>query len=413
MMNIFIMILVALFMAGVYMLDSPSQKIEQYTTENAISQSDMRVIAQCANAMHNAQINGFDFDDICVEQNAIASEFLCLNESMKITDCDTKSAKKKIYRYIVTTTGQINSAYYNDMLEILERYFPETGTFGLIQDNYIISGSSATKRIVPAAIIEKMELQDGQLVYVTQYEIPETPEQMVVESGGDIVCPVGTAKTYRFGRWQCVGYNIKTNCGGDMVWDSDTEQCVADESRRPLCSGNQNAVLIDDVWECISPFPEKKCPNNMIARLNYNTLEWECVVEPGSNADSKKCDNVLSGGVYGTSGTTLRIPQTSCTDCERLITDSETCVSKCVPDPSKLNNPSCYPGGASDCSGASRAIYFGFPNVGYINGVDDVAGISVPLDKNHSQNRKFNCMDCGTGTIDASKSRPPYVAVCK
>ena len=411
-MNIFIMILVALFMAGVYMFDSPSQKIEQHTTETAISMSDMRVIAQCATAMHNAQINGFDFQDICVEQNGIVSQFVCLNESMKVTSCENQSSKKKIYRYIVTSTAQIDTAYYNDMMNILERYFSDSGTFGLLQDNYIISGGTVTKRIIPNAIIKEMKLQDGQLVYLTQFEVPETSAEFsAVDTGEGIICPVGTAKTYRFGRWQCIGYNVKTNCGGDMVWDSDLEECVADESRRPLCSGNQNAVMVDEVWECISPFPEKVCPNNMIARLNYNTLEWECVVEPGSASDSKKCDNVLSATKYSI-GTTLRIPQTSCTDCERLITDPETCASYCVPDPSKMNNPSCYPG-ASSCAGASRAIYFGFPNISYVNNVTDVAGISVPLDKQHSQNRKFNCLDCGAGRIDAEKSRPPYVAVCK
>jgi hypothetical protein len=49
----------------------------------------------------------------------------------------------------------------------------------------------------------------------------------------------------------------------------------------------------------------------------------------------------------------------------------------------------------------------------YVNNVPELSGVSVPLDKKHSQNRKFNCLDCGMGQIDASKSRPPYVAVCK
>ena len=70
MMNIFIMILVALFMAGYYMMDSPSQRIEKHETQYAITQSDLRSIAQCATAVHNAQINGTDFDDICIEQNS-------------------------------------------------------------------------------------------------------------------------------------------------------------------------------------------------------------------------------------------------------------------------------------------------------------------------------------------------------
>ena len=63
-MNIFIMILVALFMAGYYIMDSPNQKIPEQETEYAIEKSNLRMIAQCATAVHNAQIKGTEFDDI-------------------------------------------------------------------------------------------------------------------------------------------------------------------------------------------------------------------------------------------------------------------------------------------------------------------------------------------------------------
>ena len=66
MMNIFIMILVALFMTGFYYLYSPSQRIEQHSTEYAVSRSDLRSVAKCPTAMHNAQINWYEFDDICI-----------------------------------------------------------------------------------------------------------------------------------------------------------------------------------------------------------------------------------------------------------------------------------------------------------------------------------------------------------
>ena len=116
MMNIFIMFLVALFMAGYYLLDSPSQKIVSHDTEYAISQSDMRTIAQCATAVHNAQINGFEFDDICVQQNGIVSEFICLNSGMKVVSCDADNGRKKMNHYIVTATAPIADMYYNEML---------------------------------------------------------------------------------------------------------------------------------------------------------------------------------------------------------------------------------------------------------------------------------------------------------
>lgn len=413
-MNIFILILVAIFMGGYYMLSSPSRILEHHDTQYAINRSDLRSIAQCAAAVHNAQINETEFSDVCVTDNNIVSEFICLDSKLKKTKCENVRGNKPSFSYIVTATAPLDASNHNDMMEILETYYSDAGTFGLLYENSIMSGGTVSKRIVPAEIISEMNLSDGQLVYLTQYEIPDagTGEEIGLPSV-DIVCPVGTAKTYRFGRWQCVAYNTKTDCGGDMIWDSDLYECVPDQSRKPLCATNQTAVLVDSVWECIDPFPDKKCPDKMIARLNYNTLEWECVVDPASHVDTKKCSNITGGHLYGKLTPMLHIPQTSCTDCERMIVDSETCVAKCVPDPSRISDASCYPGDVNECSGPTRALFFGFPNRAYISTVDAVADIAVPLDQGHSQNRRFNCMDCGMNNIDRSRSRPPYVAVCE
>lgn len=412
-MNIFIMILVALFMAGYYMIDSPSQRIKIHETEHAVMQSDLRTIAQCATAVHNAQINDAEFNDICIEQNNITSKFVCLDKRLKITECTVVNNKKPAFSYIVTTTGVLDSNIHNNMMEILEQYYADSGTFGLFTDKTIMSGGTALKRVVPAAIIEDMKLQDGQLVYLTQYEMPDTGTQYEIATTPDIVCPTGTAKVYKFGRWQCITYNTKTDCGGDMIWDSDLYECVPDESRKPLCAENQSAVMVEEVWECINPFPEKSCPDKMIARLNYNTLEWECVTDPTIGNTTKKCGHLIGDAVYGGAlGATLRVPQTSCTDCEVMITDADTCRSWCIPDPTKIKNKSCYPGDDQECGGNARAFYFGFPHAKYVSRVDAVKDISVPLDSSHSQNRKFNCMDCGARGIDTENSRPPYVVVC-
>ncbi|MBE6457978.1 MAG: hypothetical protein E7011_04205 [Alphaproteobacteria bacterium] len=414
-MNIFIMILFALFMAGYYMMDSPSQSVQKHETEYAINQADLRTIAQCATAVHNAQINGTEFNDICVEQSQIISDFVCLDSKLKITKCDVTKNRKPTYSYIITATGVLDEHNHNNMMEILETYFADAGTFGIFQNNKIMAGGTATKRTVPDAIVEKMQLTDGQLVYMTQYEIPDAGTQVNITIEPDIVCPAGTAKTYKFGRWQCVGFNTKTNCGGDMVWDSDLFECVPDESRKPLCGGDMTAILVDSVWECVAPFPDKQCPANMVARLNYNTLEWECVIDPTLDKNIKKCSNIKYGALTGALGTTLRIPQSPCTDCERMIVDPETCETKCLPDPSRIDDAKCYPGPTAECSGPTRAFFFGFPNAEYVKNVDAVTGINVPIGSQYSQNRKFNCMDCAQfeQVVDTEKSRPPYVVVCK
>ncbi len=398
-------------MGGFYLVNSPSQKIAEHETNNAIAVADMRAIVQCASAVHNAQIRGTLFEDICIEQNNIISQYICLDTRLKITSCEVVRNKKPAFSYIVTATGVLDLSKYNTIMEILEQDFSDAGTFGIFDENIIMSGGTTSKRIVPAAIIEEMKLEPGQLVYLTQYETPDTQTEYVFNVAQDIICPVGTVKIYKFGRWQCTGYNTKTNCGGDMTWDSDLMECVPDESRKPLCTNNQTAIIVDDVWECISPFQEKSCPEKMVARLNYNTLEWECVMDPQDIASTKKCEHVRYNSVYGVAGTTLRVPQTSCTDCEKMLVDNETCVARCVPDETKITDPRCYNGNASDCSGPTRAFFFGFPSKEYImqSGIDIT---DVNIGTGVSQNRRFNCKDCSETGINMELSKPPYVVIC-
>ena len=410
-MNIFIMILVALFMGTYYLISSPSLHIREQEIDYAVTRADMRSVAECAMAVHNATINGQTFNDICVSQNDIQSQIICLNDKKQIASCDSDNKKRPQYTYIITTTKQLNDATYNDMMEILEQDYANVGTFGVYIDDQIVSGSG-TKRKIPAAIAKQEEISDGQLVYLTQYDIPDIQTEYSASQSGDIVCPSGMVKVYRFGRWQCINTNPKTNCAGDTIWDSDVSECVPDESRKPLCATHQTAVIVDDVWECLDPFSDKVCSGNMIPRLNYNTLEWECVSDPNSATDVKKCDQMSMGVIYGRQGGTLRIPPSSCTDCEILRIDEKTCHATCLPDVSKLNDLKCYPANIRTCNGSSRGLYFGFPDKEYVKKVPEVSKVTVPFDPDHSKNRKFNCMDCGSRGIDESKSLPPYVIVC-
>ena len=411
-MNIFLVMLISVFMAAYYMFFAPSARVPEQETNTAVAVSDLRSVAECTLATHNAQITGNSFDDVCVEQNDIKSEFICLDSRSAITSCEGSGLKRPNASFIITTTGTINASDYNAMMEILEKNFSTTGTFGIYQDGVIVSAGTAATRKVPEAVQKQLDLQDGQVIYMTHYDIPDPDRVFTGSSGDDVTCPAGTNKTYRFGRWQCIGYNLKTTCGGDMIWDASVMECVPDESRKPLCAGRQTAVIVDDVWECVNPVVERHCDGDLIARLNYETLEWECVEDPNKISTGRKCS--LSGGKVrrGRGGATVRIATNVCTDCEKMILHESTCETVCVPDATKLTNPRCYPGRSTECNGSARAFYFGFPNAAYIKNVDGITEEDVKFDSVHSQNRKFNCLDCGDGTIDREKSKPPFTAVC-
>ncbi|MDR2413122.1 MAG: hypothetical protein LBD50_02830, partial [Rickettsiales bacterium] len=327
MMNIFIMVLVFLFMAGYYFMDSPSQRVMETELDYAISQTDLRSIAECAVSAHAAAIKDIGFDDKCVQDYEIASSFVCMNEKHSIVECDL--GKKLAFSFITTSTAALNENSYNDMLEILEKHYPDANDFGIFLDNSVLSGNG--KHPVAKSIAKEAELSNGQLVYITQYEIPDIETDFIAPAAANINCPDSTVKTYRFGRWQCLARNEKKSCTGDRIWDSDLQECVPDNSRKPLCAAQQTAVMLDDLWECVDPFLEKQCSGGMVARLNYTSLEWECVEDPEKTKTAKKCSPPLGSAIYGALGSMLRTPPSYCTDCEEMLTDPETCATTCVP----------------------------------------------------------------------------------
>ncbi len=402
-----------MFMAGYYLISSPSQRIIEHETEYALKKAELRSIAECVISEQNAVMYGETFTDVCVERYGITSQYICMDAKYVVMPCDSKTGKPPVYNFIITTSSELPESEYNRMLDILEQYYPEAGTLGIFIKPDLISAGSISKLTIPNKIIESAKLQNGQLVYIMQYTIPEETIDYPVVDGSDLVCPAGTMKTYRFSRWQCISYNYKVSCLGDTIWDSDLMECVADETRKPLCANNQTAIMIDDVWECVDPFADKTCPNGMIARLNYNDLEWECIDDPNTTKTVKKCDKIPRVSTSHRGGATLRVRSISCTDCEQIYVDEETCETYCIPDPAKLRDVKCYAGNPDDCSDSSHRIYFGFSSKSRIDGITVLQDKNVILDRNHSQNRMFNCMDCGESEIDTEKSIFPYTAVCK
>ena len=337
-----------------------------------------------------------------------------MNNKYNVVSCDSENSKAPAFNFIITTSSPLPENEYNAMLEILEKHYPDVGTFGVFLDPDLMSAGSVSNRNIPQKVIDAANLQPGQVMYLMQYTIPDKTIDYPVVDGSNIVCPIGTMKTFRFGRWQCIEYNYKISCTGDTIWDSVLMECVADENRKPLCSNNQTAVMVDDIWECVDPFVDQKCPVGKTARLNYSTLTWECVDDPNVNKTVKKCENIaIRPKTPGAAGATLRVRTVSCTDCETAVVDNETCETYCVADITKLNDPKCYDGDISECSGPDRAIYFGFSPKSRIDGITALENATIYLDRYHAQNRMFNCMYCVNGTIDTEQSVSPYTAVCK
>lgn len=60
-----------------------------------------------------------------------------------------------------------------------------------------------------------------------------------------------------------------------------------------------------------------------------------------------------------------------------------------------------------------HGIYFGFGPKSRIDGIPRLKNATIILDRNHSQNRMFNCMDYGDCETDTENSVFPYTTVCK
>ena len=419
-MNIFIMVLVFIFMAGIFFLDAPSQKIRDESIESVLVVSDLRSLAECAAHTHTTVLSEREPTLSCTEKYDIETVQVCVDDKNKIIKCAEDRTGKFPASFIITKTNPIAKKDVHETLKIIEKLAPTADNFGILmtvdKTPYLLAATGA-KREIPATIIKDAELSDLRLVYMTKIPVQVPLHKSAAATAMEnIMCNMGEAKVLRFGQWQCVAQNAPVVCTGDMIWNSNLGECVIDPWRRPLCASNQTAVQIEDHWECIDPLMDKQCSAGMVARLNYSTMDWECVADPGQTKESTKC-TPIGTAAGATPGTTVRVQLTSCTDCEEAVTDPETCVTYCIPSAARLTNSACYPSNASSCGGAHKSFYFGFPALPYYldnarRAIPALDGMRIPIDTSHSQNRRFNCLDCGGGYIDSSLSKPPYVAVC-
>ena len=424
------MIIVFLFMAGFYFMDSPSQRIAEHGIEEAIQKSEKNSILSCVALVQREAVRldseieidfraEIDNDTACAAKYDISTIKICIADDGISSVCTPDRPGKTIDNFIITFAPAMEGENDESFLELLAAEFPDVKNFGILAgaDNnfYLITGRGE-KREIPAALATDAKLEPGQLVYVTQFAVAGHAGFAAMQYTTTVRCLPGELKVFRFNQWSCVQRNIAPICSGDKIWDDWTGACVPDVARRPLCGPRQTPIMTDEFWACMDPLPTTVCPAGQAAYLDYDTFDWVCKANPAATANASKCDAMHGAPKAGAKGGTMRVPVANCSDCEEMIVDPDTCETTCVPSSAKLQNVACYPRRA-ECSGMHRAFYFGFPDIKYIeSAARHIAGLSdvnVPLDTGHSQNRKFNCLDCGEGLIDNGKSRPPYVAVCQ
>jgi len=414
-MNIFLILIMTIFMAGYYFLDAPNLSEPSAAEMRRDNETDAVlscVIHAHSEAMATDKLGGDDFssDLPCAEKYGITTIKLCADDKRLVKNCAPDKAGKFVANYIITRAEWSVGRDAGRILELLEKNYPYAANFGIIsiadKVPFILSSGGA-RREVAKPIIKDAKFTDGELVYMTQYSLAFKRSLEATGLSEKIRCKSGETALFRQNQWTCVSLNIKPVCGGDYIWSSDLEQCVADNSRRPLCAANQTAVMTDGAWECADEASPADCPEGTSAAMNYDTMQWECQsLQKQTMSAGSLCGKIYES-VSGGSGAAVRGKLLSCNDCERMVVYDD-CTADCVPDPAAAENPACYSGRCSN-------FYFGFPDQKYISGarknIPALRSGEIPVGAPYSRNRKFNCRECEHG-INALASIAPYVLVC-
>jgi hypothetical protein len=420
--NIFVILLLAVFMAGYYFMDAPDVQTGQ-TRAEAAEVANLKSVLACVLQAHSEALildeqGGVAAEDEiesaipCAARYEISTRKICADEKRAAKECVPDKVGKITDNYIITTTGIVSENGAGKTLELLGRDYPYAANFGIIQIGedktpYIMS-SGGTRREISKVIAKEAAFEDGQLAYITQYAVAGKKNPAVAKQLEKIRCKPGEMQIYRQNKWACAGRNAAPVCSGDYIWNADAAQCVPDASRRPICVSPQTAVMTDGVWTCVAPAGKPDCPANQNAEMNYETMQWECVAAAAAQG-AKKCDRVFGEIVGGGFAGALRGRLVSCNDCEQMIV-KEDCSADCVPNPAAAASRACY---AGNCAGD---LYFGFPDARYVDAaranIPELAAAIVPIGAPYSKNRRFNCIECPAG-IDEVASARPYVIVCR
>ncbi|MCL2629381.1 MAG: hypothetical protein FWD33_01670 [Alphaproteobacteria bacterium] len=439
-MNVFLIVLVFLFMASYYYLGAPSMRTDIKTTEEVLEGSDAAAATSCVVAVHRAASELARAEDdvgAAIDANPCAARFkvsttsVCLRNDEVVRGCrvDPRDVDP-MQKYVITKSSWVGPEMSGLVMDSIRRRYRNLSGLGMLmtaegQDEFgeafrRMAILSVGRRPVwlSESLVSAASLETGDLVYLTQYTTDELQSEQIRREAGQLICAPGEVKVFRFRTWRCERPTPVMLCQGDMVFDRELGECVPNFSARPICGGNETAVIIEGAWTCQLPTDAIECPHGRAPSFDFETLEWVCIGDPLAAQEENKCAPVRTRrGILGTAAP--RAPVSHCNDCEAQVQDPETCEFVCIPDRDKLMFKGCYPNAAEcDAVGGHKAFYFGFPNdLAYIqsslNNVAGLAAAGIPQTANHSANRKFNCLDCSPFKVDLNTVFHPYVASCR
>ena len=438
-------------MIGYYVIYTPSQNVTNTDSENVVKMSDLRSIAECVIGMQNAKMNDEEYTDSCVARYNVVGEYVCANGDPQI---ESSCAGNPEINYIVSYSGALAASDYGSMLEIIEKYYPDKGTFGIYDDgNLMTAGTNGQIELnsVITGPATAPRLQNGQLAYVMQYKIPYIYEWPPVDDCESLLeqcesCPFGMQAVIHYGRWMCVDVN-----NPPIICPAGYEPCGSDcclidtcQQLEDLCP--EGTIVDCDSNSCIEQ-TELECPEGCYAIvdtvdsvINTTSDNNNCICPNQSNGDEtvEQCvtDGLCCGfnKVYTQSqlsaiGRTLRVAsRAGCSYCEkpggsRYNPTTDQFETICIPDTAKMYLRRCSTvSSAQQCNGEKKAMYFGFKptsntdcipkndNKGYYTGIEfEKIKTYYPSE---NQDGRWHCLECPYG-VSVDESVPPYVAKCK
>ena len=438
-MNIFLLFISMILMIGYYIMSSPSQNVAGQNTDTAIEMADLRSMAECVSDAHNKAMYCETYEDACVTKYGVESKIYKVTPTWQVDaqySCGGAVASGQMLVVVTVAREAVPQSKYNEMMDVLEKYYSEAGTFGLFADTGIkIPGVNELYPIKPESIIgtgsNGMKLEDGMLVYYfasSTQDSPLTPPT----PGEPLVCDTGYhVATNLFGTQTCVPdslyclsdqYNPFTRecCDVGQVYDEETHKCI-DGWDVCSCEGSSTGIYVPDTNNCLCvPSYDAGFCSNGVPQYDFDTGGWICLESAELAEAVANCSDGFHVSNHSTFPTMMHI--SPCNKCEttKITRNGLDCEISCIPDGTKYNTRSCYADtvDADVCKDNNKSgVYFGFAKGVNIDGLKDADGNDVVIDfttypfDNRLKDRKFHCLKC-VNRIDSGNTTFPYVVNC-